>query len=77
MKALRSFETSGTTSPTTRRHISGDLNPWKVFRMARNLNTCEHVNYTQVAGERIQLQNFVTAVTNIGVSYTVGNPVNR
>jgi len=34
-------------------------------------------NYTQVAGERIQLQNFVTTVTNIGVSYTRGNPVNR
>ena len=77
MKAQRSFETSGTTSSTKRRHISDDLNPWKVFRMPRNLNTCEHVNYTHVAGETIQLQNFVTAVTNIGVSYTRGNPVNR
>jgi len=43
------------------------LTPWQTYD-----DDDEHVNYTQVAGERSQHQNFVTAVTNIGVSYTGG-----
>jgi hypothetical protein len=67
-KVLRSFETLETLSPTTRRRFSQDLSAWNVFRISKNLNTREHVNCIQVARHGIQLQNFVSAVMNIGVS---------